>query len=525
MNNEEIIWDDDVQWDNETPTPVATQPTQLPQPKEEGFLSGVFNDLKGGVADARNVQNTGNFLLDNYNRTGALAGGVNKVIGRGLRSAYKSIVPENIQKDVSFLGNEIMQSPVGDALKGVGSSYDKFAQSQPDVAQFVESTANIGGLVPTGYGLKGAKEAIKEGVNVARDTKKILSLATDEGLQKGLSDTYGIVSSKSQKAQIVPNRVKSAMDMEKFYKAEDLAVRQIVKDKETLSFMDANGAVIKKQLPETVDEWNQAIPQIKEKVLSQTNKLIKNAEARGGIVSTQPVVDTLKSIKNSDLYSTMAQHPQYDSIRKSIDTMIERYGQKGKMTLSEVNADIQAMNKLVGSQVDPLADLAMFDVLKTQRKALDDTITNLSGSGFSDLKKTWGALKEIEPRVAQKANALSRESGRLNFWDIASLTEGTFGLMSLNPKVVAMAMATKGSKEIVKRFNDPNRYVKNMFKKVEDKMNPEYKSRTGKYLQSVSKTESTQLPKSPYGLRDTYNTNIQGVPENFMGLRTMKNRY
>ncbi len=455
---------------------ALSEEPQAAQPKEEGFFAGSINDMGEAIDKASNVF-TGNVVLDNYNRAGALAGGVNKVIGRGLRSAYQAITPDSWQKNLSYVGNEIMQSPVGDALRGAGNLYNKFSAENPNASQFVESSANLASVVPVSYGLKGAKEAFKEGMNVLRDTKKVVSAVTDEGLQKGLSSTSSVVRNYSEKAQIVPNRVKSATDMKKFYDAEDTAVRQIIKDKDELVFADKNGTVIKKQLPETVDEWNQAIPQVKDKIMSRIENLIKKSGEKGGMVSTQPVLDTINTIKNSDLYKSMLLHKQYDDVVTKIDDMGVRYKNKVYMTPSEVNADIQVLNRLVGSQVDPLADIVIFDVLKTQRNSLDDLISNLNGKGFSDLKKTWGALKEIEPRVAQKANALSREEGRLNFWDIASLTEGGMGLVTMNPKVVAMAGATKLAKETVKWYNNPNRYVKNMFKKSEEKMNPDYESK------------------------------------------------
>ena len=474
------------------------------QPQEQGWWSTLGNDLKDMGSSVANrfdkitsadsdIYKTGTTPQHTLRAIGQEAALVGDVVGGGLRTLYHAITPDKIEQWNRFIANKALDATGAKEFMGeVGTRYDQFREANPNISRDVEALANIGSVAPWGKAATLTKDLIspalgatakatgitlKEVRNVIKDTGKFIEAIRDEGLQKGLGNTVDITRHYSQRAQIVPNRVKNSTDMKKFYEAEDTAVQQIIKDKDELVFSDKTGNVIKKQLPETVEEWNQAIPQVKDKVMNRIEKLLKDTDEAGGRVSTQPVLDTINTIKNSDLYRSMLLHKQYDDVVTKIDDMAARYKQKGYMTPSEVNADIQVLNKLVGSQVDPLADIVMFDILKTQRNSLDDVVSNLQGKGFRELKKTWGALKEIEPRVAQKANALSREEGRLNFWDIASLAEGGMGLVSLNPKIVAMAGATKLAKETVKWYNNPNRYVKNMFQKVEDKMNPEYKSK------------------------------------------------
>jgi hypothetical protein len=133
------------------------------------------------------------------------------------------------------------------------------------------------------------------------------------------------------------------------------------------------------------------------------------------------------------------------------------------------------------------------------------------------LKRSYGALKTIEKDVVHRSIVDARKNvkGLIDFSNMATASEFVGGVMSANPAMLGSAAAIQGTKWYLKRLNDPNRMVKNMFDEVGTLM--EKRAKASAPFQPKSKTGQALIsgmqggPSLPAG-------NVPQLPVSGLGL-------
>lgn len=240
---------------------LRQQPAQGAAPEQEqGFLSRVGSDIRKRADEAFDtlgeaargeitpVESAGRIVGQ-----GLAVGG--DIVGEGLTSAYRTVVPEKAQ--------DVIEQGVGRAAQAVGlpkamEKYEKFAEANPRAAKNVEAIANIGLNLPGVAGTKvvgeAAEVAAKQGVKAA--AKSVSKKAMTK-----LEDQYSALVRLSRKA--------------KQAEAEW--------GKNTARLLAEEGGVDLDVLPDkTLDTYSSAVPQIKTK-LDEASQAVKKVIADSGV--------------------------------------------------------------------------------------------------------------------------------------------------------------------------------------------------------------------------------------------------
>jgi hypothetical protein len=184
--------------------------SEPPKP-EKGFLSNVQEDISKRREKIKSAwtpaQDEG--IAESFTRSpsrylqtaGQAAASIGDVIGQGLKSAYKAIVPEQAQETIAesaqYLGKNIVDSYVGkmgiEAAKDSYESYQVFKKHFPDAAKDLEAVVNIATLLPmnqTGRALvKGGEKVLpmlskgnevvgQGGLNISKGAAKLRNKIT-----------------------------------------------------------------------------------------------------------------------------------------------------------------------------------------------------------------------------------------------------------------------------------------------------------------------------------------------------------
>jgi len=147
---------------------------------------------------------------------GAGAGFVQDVVGAGLKSAYKNIVPHFVQKGISEAGQSVLGTSVGqEGLQAIGKGldyYDRWKKKHPTVANDLESAVDIASLLPIGKGGQLAKEGAVAGREILQEeagnaTKSVLQHLAERKLNKVADYIAPVASAAEKEAAIAENRV------------------------------------------------------------------------------------------------------------------------------------------------------------------------------------------------------------------------------------------------------------------------------------------------------------------------------
>lgn len=171
---------------------VVPASANLGVPKEEqpGFLQRVGEDLKKrGSSIAQTFKDTAsgkiNPLETGVQTAGAVAGGVNDILGEGVKSAVEAL-PESVKEPVKQGAVYVLQTRAGQAgLNAISQGMEKYAgwkSENPQLAKDLESVVNIAALLPIGKGGQIAKEGTEQlgkkglelGTKAIGETKNLL---------------------------------------------------------------------------------------------------------------------------------------------------------------------------------------------------------------------------------------------------------------------------------------------------------------------------------------------------------------
>jgi hypothetical protein len=488
--------------------PFAAQ--KQPADQDKGFWGNMTSSLGARVKETKDILSQPdpykpeNVLQRAYQTTGNVFGGVGDIIGAGVKSAYKNLTPDALQKSVSKLGSDFTQSVIGKkaigALQSGSQAWEGFKKNHPDIARDVEATLNVGAFYnplakEAGAGIKGAAGVVKEGLpDIIKATgKEGLGIASDvasmvkktptvEGIDSQLKATVEKNIRKAIGSGVEGQR--TAGQIEKYTKNATDAVSTIVENKSDLELTGVNGEKIKGELPKNLMQFSESIDQAKKKIYDTYNSMATHAGILGAKIDMRPAITKLRQVAHD---SEFALKPEVGEYASKLADRLEQIGRKSKDPLLKnaepwvlspevVQAQIADLNRgLESFYKQPSYNTASNAYVDSQlahelRQSLDAGIENALGQpGYQDLKRQYGALKSIEKDVNRRAVVDARKSpvSLMDYTDVYISPEILRGIITADPVALAKGSAMKAVKEYLKFKRDPNNIVKTMFQDVD----------------------------------------------------------
>lgn len=265
----------------------------------------------------------------------------------------------------------------------------------------------------------------------------------------------------------------TAADVARYNAQTRSGIDSIIDNKPNLQFTDAAGNVRQGELPQTLEEFGDAVEQTKQSIFQRYDTLARQTQAAGTVVTLMPVVNELRNIAFDPVTGLM--HPE---LAKYAQERAQAFAQVGQVTPGDAQRAITGLNSTLKAfyrnPTYEIAARANVDsmVANQLRSALDAAVNNAVGPGYQDLKNQYGALKAMEKDVNHRAQIVARQDpggglfGRLT--DVATSAQAIHALATLNPATFASAIATKGSAEFIKYWRSPNRAVRRLFETAEE---------------------------------------------------------
>lgn len=346
----------------------------------------------------------------------------------------------------------------------------------------------IGGVIPIAAAGTGA--IIKSGQKILNKfllpTEEKITNAVTEGVQKGIKPYFGV------------NITQSAKDA--YTKNANQAVRIINQFKPFLQ--DSEGNLVIRN-PQTRTELQDALWQAKKRIYSVYDYIKQTASNEGAKVDLKPIANELRTAATDSFLQD-----NEPALVKSMLSKAAAYEKRGSLTAEEsqawvenINAKLKAFyrnptpNDVSGNTIDAM-------VANNIRNGLDSSIDQAIGVEYNPWKQAYGALKTIEKDVNRGAGAEMRKPTKslIDSFDILSGAELAKSLITNNPADLVKSGAMFAIKEWYKKINNPNTYIKSMFKALEEANNvlPE-SSELGKSIikQRFANAEKTAVLKLP----------------------------
>jgi hypothetical protein len=495
---------------------VVPQPTieQAPQPEqpEGSTLAGRLGERVERFAEyAGRKGDLGEAIFEAPTTAvvaaGQVAGGIGDIMATGLTEAYKSITPEAVQAKIKETAGALLETKAGKlgmaALEQGGEIYSAYKDAYPEEAMELESAVNLSMF---GAGAKVAKETgkvaktvVKEGVDVASDAARLVA---GEAIPSVLDRQLKNVVEENVWKMIRPSvfKKKTPAHMKAYLDDVKEAVVTITRNKNNLGLVDEYGKVVEK-LPENLWELSTAIDNTKKQVFTAYDDM---ARAAGDApVNVDDIVTELRDYAAS---------PKVQAIRRSAANKADELADFLEKT-PQTASDIQELIKDINVELQPFyrnptpgeAKIsAVYETLNNKLRArIDDHIASSQGEGYRSLKRQYKALKAIEDEVGHRAiiNARANQKGLMDFTDFYTGAQVMETLVAGGAAPAAKGAAVFTLKGIYKKLNDPNRFVKNMFKKTDkivDKMEGfKPKSKTVKAIKGKIKPEGDKMVAIP----------------------------
>lgn len=299
---------------------------------------------------------------------------------------------------------------------------------------------------------------------------------------------------------IRPSVVKKEMygQVETYRNKARTAVKEIIKNRDNLNIIDESGARIS-GLPKTLNQFSQAIEQVKRSIFEEYDSLAKQAD------KVKPTRDLKYPIKDGENivfkkgdYPYIEQNPIAINLSKigkrleplinnkilqdfspeTINYAIERMNilrERGYYTAVETQEAVQLLNQtLKNFYKNPSIEMkgkSLVDsmIANNLRKQLDSVIEQSTGKDYQVLKNKYGALRELETDVTKRSIVDARKNikGLIDFSDVYTGYHIARGLLAGEPSTLVAGAAAKGIARYLKYRNEPNRIIKSMFDDVE----------------------------------------------------------
>lgn len=431
------------------PDAYGDLPTKLQenvnQSKEIGVLQSIL-DVPAATSRAAIRENPYLGIVGPFAGTLALTGIGGEEAKQAASQASQD--PESVPTfQESFVGGEIDKG-VGDAVKLFPSAFLGTAAdiaTSPADALIDVATAGIGKIAKLG----------KTG-KVLKETKKVVKNRIPK------------IAKPSTVGKTTPKQINKYVD------DATLAVDSVVKNQKALRLVDDAGNVTTK-LPENLSEFNQALEQTRKNTFNMYNFLKKQAGEAGATVDLTPIAN-----KIDDAFSSKVLADIDPSTVQNAQNISKTLRQRGAYSLDEAQQALEQLNKRLSPYYknptrNEAGGAAIDMVLKKELlDATDNVITKEVRPGFKELRKRYGALRNIEQDISkQVVNEMKRnKAGLLDFVNIYNVGDVVAGATTGNIGQLMRGTAGTATKTFFSKMNDKDRMVRKMFEAVNKANNP-----------------------------------------------------
>ncbi len=216
-----------------------------------------------------------------------------------------------------------------------------------------------------------------------------------------------------------------------------------------------------KPLPKSPEDFSNAIAETKKAVYPQYSGMAQQAEQKGARVELKPAIDRLTKLVSDPL-----QDPAATAEAKRLLEMA-----KGATAITPSRAEeIMGFLNERATGFDTLGTKGAGAVFREAASALRGSLVDaVEGAGFKDygkLRRTYGALSEIEDHVAQAAKLERNRGGPgIGITDI-----GAAGLVGAGEPVSAATV--EGGKFLSRWLKSPNRAISKLFETAQAERAP-----------------------------------------------------
>lgn len=462
------------EWNKAAPTKKTKGPIPIEQETVPGLIRRGMTNIPGSFA---NVVKGGVGMIAHPFQTAENIGGY---VGKVGRAGLEQLVGEPVDPEAEAAVKTFAE-PVRKAIEhpaGIPRMVGEYAAEHPVEAGLMVS----GGLGATGSALRniGVLPRTAEALTTAARVTNPFNLPIKgaeavAGKVMGIPPTIEQAVTTGMEKGVKPSvKGKGTFPLaEKYRERSNIAVKDIVENKNTLQLMDETGNLVTGKVPENLKEFSQAVNEGKMRVFSESDALVKGAEKAGGRLDLAPIVKEIregtKKVAMNDFNK-----PAIDYANSIADTLEKRgtYGfTDAQESIAMLNARLENFyanpNYAEGSKalVDSL-------VANNLRKGLDKAIEGLTGEKYQPLKDKYGAYKTIEKDVNNAATREARKpiKGLIDFSDVFTGYHFARGLIALNPSTIVAGGFAKSLSWLYRRWNDPNERIKAMFQNVEKGM-------------------------------------------------------
>ena len=362
----------------------------------------------------------------------ALIRTLGKLSGYGAASGGASTLGSNLQKDAGVVETAV-NTALGTAI-GAG----------------------------TGFVLGGLSHGATKGVNKALGyfSDKIKAKNAYNGFNNAVKEYIPKITRPSVKGKTTPKALES------YEKQAAKVVADLVDNKSTLQFKDEFGNTVNK-LPETRKEFLEAVEIGKKRVLDNYKSLSSQSTKAGAKIDLSGLPDQLDNMANTNKMrlvnpgAAKYAQQQAEELRRiktldpvEIEDVITAYNAKLDAFYNNPNP-----NDVGTAYVDAF-------IVNNLRDYLDNTVSKLTGTDYQALKNLYGAYRAIEKDLTKQVVIENRKAakGLIDFTDIMTMGDVFSGIATFNPIQISKGVSGFAVKEMIKRVNNTDRMVKNMFK-------------------------------------------------------------
>lgn len=217
--------------------------------------------------------------------------------------------------------------------------------------------------------------------------------------------------------------------------------------------------------PRNIPELQSAVEQSRNIIFNEYNEMAKLSGEAGMRIDVTPIITGLQREINNVANSPTVRN-YYRQLSKEI---AELNGQTPEVISARIADLNQSFPQFMQNRVDKGKARADLSVANKLRELMDEGIERYSGPGWQQLRKQYGALKEIEKDLSRRAIIEARKNNK-GFFDLTDVFSGgqlAEGIVGLDPASLASSFAMRGVKGYIKGLNDPNRMVNKIFKEMD----------------------------------------------------------
>jgi hypothetical protein len=498
-------------------TPEATQAR-----RDTAFIGGKNNPFTGDNSVKTQIQDIGNKMADTYQSAstdttknlgtifgksqmedqgsfganfsadvskrlsagGHIAGDIAGTAFAPLMHVVSALIPPDIKssydKSVNWVADKLTNDPT---ILSTAQHINKVLDVNPDLKQSLlqdlpGALSLMGGSEVSGANPEVSLAKMKSTIGGDLSTLRTNVSNLPSQVSTQASDLYSAITSKTPAevdayiTQKFNKGVRPSVTSAKnpYYEDNALgAIRTIVENKSNLKITDQYGEPTGK-VPETLDQFRQAVEQTKDNIFKEYDALQKRAGEKGATVPLDTPAKNLREIANNPTVQDL--HPEVaDYATKRADALDKRGNYSTQQTQDAIKSLNKSLEAYYKNPSPETANKATVDamIVNNLREGLDATIESTEGPGYQELKNKYAQLRSIEKDVVHRAivDARKNTKGLLDFTDIGTSLEAIEGILTLNPAKFIGGTAIRGIKEYYKYLNNPNTAIKKLFRMAE----------------------------------------------------------